>query len=252
MISSLSTFSRLWAPLFLLVLSSCHPYTKEVPTGKPLSVDNVYVDPSYDIAGITNVFLLPIDNSMEERSVQEYMPRFSSSILRSFGKYNYFNLQMDKKYRLQAGEVINLNTGRVERVKLGALGQSYNADAILQVAISEFRAFIPMHLHLKAALLDANTGQRIWTFDHVFDTGNANTTNAMRLWWNSNRAGNQSWQRFNLEKGQPSFFLDFAFGSMAKSLQERQSRNVVAIRALEKWQKEQTEEIEKNQQLTVE
>ena len=55
--------------VLLLTLMGCHPYTKEIPTGAAKVVDNVYSNPAYDHGKINNVFLLPLDNSMDNANV---------------------------------------------------------------------------------------------------------------------------------------------------------------------------------------
>ena len=78
-------------------------------------------------------------------------------------------------------------------------------------------------------MIDAETGERIWSVDDVFDTEDANVVNAMRIWWNSRIAGGDSIEHFEASMVSPGFFMNFVLYELAKSYAETRIKNVQAI-----------------------
>ena len=220
-----------------LGLSGCSGKSLEKPTGCPISVDNVYSNPGYRHSGLLNVLLLPLDNPMCIENFDMHHEEMVLAILRSFGKEHYFNLHHDPHFDETACNVIDMETGMYDRVKLGAIGEEYNSQAVLKVSVNDFRAYPPMRMKVKAVLIDTSTAERIWAFDHVFDADDANVINAMKLWWNSDIAGGDTNRnRFSLATVRPSFFSKFVFHSMARSYDVARVENVHRIRQLERQQ----------------
>jgi len=216
-----------------LGLSGCFCQNYEVPSGYPLPVDNVYSNPQYQHSDILNVLLLPLDNPMDIEDFDLHHDEMVLAILRGFGKAHYFNLHYDPRYDETAGRVMDLETGMIDRVKLGAIGEEYNSQAVLKISVNDLRTFPPMRIKVKAALIDTETGERIWAFDHVFDADDANVINAMKLWWNSNIAGGDvKRNRFDLATLRPSFFMKFVFHSMVRSYVQERVENEKSIQRL--------------------
>lgn len=213
----------------LLMVSGCRTYLKEVPTGEPMQVDNIYASPTYDHSKILNLLVLPINNPLEDQEVDLHRDSLRLSVLRNFSKFNYFNVQFDKRFHEMTDELIDLETGIYDRAKVGAIGQEYNAQALMQISIDEFRAYPPMRMKIKAMIVDSESGERVWAFDHVFDTDDANVMNAMRRWWNTRIAGGDVRNRFELSTVRPSIFTSFVFYSMAKSYGRARLDNVASI-----------------------
>jgi hypothetical protein len=220
---------RLGMTIFLLISVGCTRYAKEVPTGAPMRVDNVYANPYYDHSKLLNVLILPVDNFMERDELEFHRSQLTTAILRNWGKFNYFNVQFDPHYMETAGRIVDVDTGRLDRSKLGEVGRTYGAHAVLQISIDEFRPFPPMRMKVKAVLLDANTGERAWSFDHTFDSDDAEVVNALRYWWNTRMAGGDPRNRFEVSRVRPSVFANFVFYTMARSYGEKRVRNVEVI-----------------------
>ena len=210
-----------------VAVGGCRPCVEADPTGCSIEIDNVYADPAYDHGEIVNVLVLPFDNPMHITDFKLHHDELVHALLRNFGKYHYFNLQFDPFFDEFSGRLINLDTGKMERLKLGAVGQEYNADAVLKVSINDYRAFPPMRMRIKAMLVDANTGEKVWAFDHVFDTDDADVVNDIRRWWNSNIAGGDKRRnRFALATVRPSMFNNYVFERMAQSYASTRVDNV--------------------------
>jgi hypothetical protein len=176
-----------------------------------------------------NCLILPIANPLASRDVELHRQHLVDSALSNFGKFGYFNLQYDPAFFETSGPVIDLNTGFVDRAKLGALGVEYNADAVLQVAVTEFRPYPPMRMQVKAILVDTNTGERLWHFDHVFDTDDTDVVNLMRVWWNDRMAGGNPENRFDFDRLRPSVLASFVFYTMAQTYGDMRWDNVATI-----------------------
>lgn len=212
------SYARFFLVLVLGIgLASCNPYQREIPTGTSLRMDNVYAAPSFDYTRLVNVLILPVENPYLQRDIFESDRELAMALLRNWGKFNYFNVQFAADLDIPPSGVVNLETGAVNRLKLGAIGKDHNAQAILVVSIADFKPYFPMSMKLKAALIDVETGQRIWAFDKVFDTNDANVVNGMRTYWNTHLAGGESINRFISAKVRPSFFLNYSFYSMAET-----------------------------------
>ncbi|MBN4067388.1 hypothetical protein JYU14_04825 [Simkania negevensis] len=229
-----------------LLLCCCNPYKKEIPTGTPYTATNVYANPQYNFAQLHNLLILPIDNALREPLVEEYESRIVASILRNFGKFNYFNVQYDKDLNVLA-PIIDLDTDRIDKLKLGIIGKEHNAQGALQVSVSDLRTFPPMRAHVKAAIVDVNTGEKVWVFDQVYDMENANVINGMRVWWNALMAGGDPSSRFQVMMMQPSFFTNFVFYNMARSYEAAQLDNSRAIAQEKEHQNSLKETIRKIQ-----
>jgi hypothetical protein len=194
-------------------------------------IDNAYAKPGFCHADIKNVLLLPVENSMEIEDLEFHREEVLLSILRSFGKNNYFNVQYDREYSAVGGEIVNLDTGAMDRIALGEIGRVYNVDAVLKVDVAEYRAFAPMRMKVKAWLVTTDTGERIWAFDHVFDMDEQSVVNAYRIWWNCKLEGGDPKNRYGVSRVRPSLFSNFVFHSMAKTYETERVHNVAAIRS---------------------
>ncbi|MDF2576921.1 MAG: hypothetical protein K0S74_405 [Chlamydiales bacterium] len=219
------------APLIacLGVISSCHPYQKQIPTGFSIKLENVYANPKYDHSKVNNVLCLPIQNPLRNQQLIFAQNDIKLSLLRNFGKFNYFNIQYPTHMEESMGEVVNLDTGTINRLKLGAIGEQFSTQAILQVSIMDYRPFTPMRLQLKAVLVDCQTGEKVWAADQVFDAQDAHVINGMRIWWNTYVAGGNANQRFSTSMINPSFFIDFALFNLAQSYGDARVKNTEAI-----------------------
>lgn len=205
--------------LFVLQMGCCcNKGQYECTTGCPMPVKNVYANPTYPHAEVLNCLLLPLDDPMHIADFSMYEDDMVLEVVRSFGKEQYFSLQYDPQFNESQYTIVDLETGMIDRVRLGAIGEKYNSEAVLKVSINDYRPFPPMRMKVKAALIDTRTGERIWAFDQVFDADDADVINAMKLWWNSNIAGGDTRRnRFDLATVRPSFFNKFVFHTMARS-----------------------------------
>jgi hypothetical protein len=215
--------------LSVTLFTGCHPYKKQIPTGPGKQVQNVYSNPNIDHSKILNVLLLPVGNPLEMRQISTQERGIILNILRNFGKFHYFNLQTIDKSKIEPDEIINLETGEIDRFKVGDLGKNYHAQAILKVSLQELRTFMPLRMKIKAALIDTESGERIWAVDDVFDTEDANVVNAMRIWWNTRIAGGDSIEHFEASMVSPGFFMNFVLYELARSYSEMRIENVKAI-----------------------
>lgn len=236
---------RFLSVLVLLAVASCARVHREIPTGTAMAVDNVYADPSFDHSSVQNVLLLPLDNFMEVDSVEFHRDHLTSSLIRNFGKFNYFNVFFDRHFESTSGRVIDLDTGRLDRMQLGEVGLTYNAQGLLQVSIDEFHPYPPMRMKVKASLYNADTGKRVWSFDHTFDADDAEVVNAMRLWWNSRIAGGDVRNRFEVGRIRPTVFSNFVFYTMARSYGDARIRNYEVVEEERARESEEKKEREK-------
>lgn len=217
---------------FLVVLVGCsHPQTQRL-TGYPMVIDNVYSNPSYDHSCILNVLVLPMDNPLESSEVALHYENLLMALIRNLGKFNYFNVHTDPYFDERSGPIVNLDTGYVDRVKLGEVGRYYNSQAVLKLSITDFQAYPPMRMKVKALLLDADTGERIWAFDHTFDMDDASVVNGLRSWYNERMAGADEKSRFEVSSIRPSVFSNFIFYTLARSYERARVKNMRAIAEL--------------------
>lgn len=240
--------SLLISPLAILVAlgtSGCGKYDRECVLRTPMPYDNVYANPGYDHSHILNVLVLPLDNPMCDLEIERNEDRFMESILSSFGKYNFFNVYTDPHYHETAGKIVNLNTGFIDRAKLGEVGRIYNVDAVMQISITDYQPFEPMRMKVKGALVDTNTGERVWHFDHTFDGDDQAMVNALRCWYNQNMAGGDKTTKFQVSKIRPSVFQSFIFTSMAEAYEETRLRNTIAIEEEKERRRQERQELEK-------
>jgi hypothetical protein len=242
--------TRFWmisplAALLALGVGGCKKYDDVSVLRTPMPYDNVYANPGYDHAHILNVLVLPLDNPMCDEEIERNNDQFMQSILSSFGKYNFFNVHNDPHFKETAGEIINLNTGFIDRAKLGEIGRIYNADAVIQIAITDYQPFEPMRMKVKGALIDTNTGERVWHFDHTFDGDDQAMVNALRCWYNQNMAGGDKTTKFDVSKIRPSVFQSFIFTSMAEAYEYTRLRNTIAIEEEKERRRQERQELEK-------
>jgi TolB-like protein len=237
--------TRLLSFLLLgLCLTGCHPVGREIPTGDAIAINNVFADPSFKHSEIQNVLLLPIDNFMELDTIEFHRNTLTTSVLRNFGKFNYFNVFYDRHFAATSGRIIDLDAARLDRTQLGEVGVTYGVQALLQLSIDEFQAYPPMRMKVKATLYNANTGERFWAFDHVFDTDDAEVVNSMRLWWNGRIAGGDIKNRFEVSRVRPTLFANYVFYTMAQSYGDARMTNLHVVEELrEKAKKERREQL---------
>lgn len=220
--------------LAVMISGCCKKSCYECPTGCPLLVKNVYANPTYPHEQVLNTLLLPLDNPMNIADFSMYNEDMVLEIVRSFGKEQYFSVQYDPEFDETDKTIVDLETGTLDRIRLGAVGEKYNSQAVLKVSINDYRPYPPMRMKVKAALIDTRSGERIWAFDQVFDADDADVINAMKLWWNSNIAGGDTRRnRFDLATVRPSFFNKFVFHTMARSYVVARVANAHAAAAAE-------------------
>lgn len=224
----------------LLFLTTCQVYKKQVPTGSAFRASNVYSNLDYRHENLSNVYLLEIENKSKDPLVEGQRQNFENAILRSFAKFHYFNLQHDPFF--ENSSLIDIDSGRVDNFKVGLLGEEKGAQAVLKVSLSQYRSYFPMRLHVKAVLVDCDTGQRIWAIDEVFDCDEARVVNGMRYWWNTHVAGGFSDNRFSLSSLRPEFFLNYVFYTVADSYAKVRIAAVKSVRREKRrleWEEEE-------------
>jgi len=214
--------------------TSCQFYSKEIPTGFPIKLENVYINTQYDHASIANVLILPVANPWLNKQVDRYKIDIAQSIARNFGKFQYFNTYYPTDIASSIKNVIDVDIGTFNRIQMGELGQQFHAQVVLQVSLSDFKTYPPMKSHVKALLIDVNTGEKIWSVDQVFDTSDAKIINGMRIWWNTYRAGGAPQERFDANLQSPRFFIDFVFHSIAQSYGDARIKETNSIKKVAK------------------
>ena len=234
--------------LIAFSFTSCRTYQKAIVTGKPVEIDNTYTNPGYAHGDIKNVLVLPLENPMYHPDVERYREDLMVAVLRNLGMFNYFSVQFDPNYGDLAGTFMDLDTYQVDRVKLGAVGKLYHADAVLKLAVTDYQVFPPMRMKIKVLMVDVNTGERIWAFDHVFDTDDVGVVNAMRTWWNTHRAGGDVNARFEVSQVRPSFFMNYVFHTLADSYGKSRVKNVASIEEQKKQEEKMERSIHRTQQ----
>lgn len=233
--------------LLTALLPSCSTQKRVLPTGAPLCVENSFSCPGYDHSQILNVLVLPIQNSMLSENIAIKEKDFVLDLMRNFGKFGYFNLQFDQFYDETSEPVIDINRGEVDRSWLGAIGQEYNVQAVMQVSIDEYQAFAPMKMKVRAVMVDTNSGERVWGFDQVFDGDDADMMNLLRLWWNCRMAGGDERNNFEMATIRPSIFSNFVFYEMAESYGRARLENVGAVKEEEEYYEHAANQIERKQ-----
>ena len=216
----------------ILFFSSCHPYEKQVTTGDPLVLDNAYANPAYPHSKLTNVLLLPLENPLNNKHIDHYNKLITLSVLRNFGKFNYFNIQFQEAPELAEKNIVDLQTNTYDRALLGAIGKEYNAQGILKISLLDFSPYPPMNAKAKAVLFDAETGEEVWSFDQVFDAEDVDTMNSLRMWWNVRKAGGHPHQRFENSLVRPSLFIDYFSYQISQSYNSSRENNVKTLQAL--------------------
>jgi TolB-like protein len=237
---------------YLFTMTSCQLFRKQIPTGSAFPATNVYANVSYDHSKLQNVYLLPVDNPFEDPTIEMNRDEFAKSLLRNFAKYHFFHIDYDKFYPKNAERVIDLSTGKIDRFKIGYLSKEHNAQAVMKVSIDEYQPFFPMRIRVKAMLIDSSSGERIWAFDEVFDSDDANVVNGMRYWWNAKKAGGFSSNRFSLNVLRPEFFTSYAFDTMADSYGRARVANVETIINQRTLRAKKAEEIKQMQKQVYE
>lgn len=217
------------AGILSMLCTSCQFSNKEFLTGFPMTMDSNYADPGYPHEDVLNVLVLPLENSMESDFVSRYSHDIVLSALRNFGKFNYFNVHYDAEFFETAGPLLDMETGYIDRIALGETGRVYNSDAVLRISIAEYRPFPPMRMKIKAWLVDTQTAERVWAFDHVFDMDDTAVVNAFKLWWNREIEGGDHMNRYSVSRVRPSMFHNFVFHSMAKSYEQSRIHNARAV-----------------------
>ncbi len=233
-------------------ISGCHPYKKQIPTGEPKRIQNAYSSPKYDHTHLLNVLVLPVDNPMRLNAVEMQEKEILLSVVRNMGKFNYFNLQTLDEDQLAPGTIIDLEAGEVNRLKLGELGKDHNAQAVLKVSVQDYQTFAPLRIKIKAALVDSQTGERIWAIDEVFDSQDAEVINGMRIWWNTriSAGGSNTNYDFLANHISPGFFLNYVLYEVAQSYSEMRIANMKAVaQEREKLMQEQARVEEMRQQV---
>jgi hypothetical protein len=61
---------------------------------------------------------------------------------------------------------------------LTTLRADYGVDGILFTDLTHYRPYQPISIGVRSKLVDAQTGQVRWAFDHLFDSGNLETAKA--------------------------------------------------------------------------
>ncbi len=220
-----------WTLVALAIfLTGCVHFERAPLTGPVKQVDNCFANPCYNHAKLVNVLLLPLENIHAEEAIDYHHHELTESCIRGFSKFGYFNVQHDPFVR--SHPVVDLESGAIDRVELGELGNEYNADGVLKVSLVDFRPFDPMRLHVKAQLNDTATGERIWAFDEVFDSDDAEVINLMRTFWNTRSAGAHPESRFEVERLRPGFFSQFVFYTMAQSYGRVRAETLRAVEVL--------------------
>jgi len=119
---------------------------------------------------------LPLESSLGE---------LDAALREELGKTSLFELVPVSRETL-ATEFGRRQVSSVEVVPgdfLTKLRFAYGVDGVLFTDLTHYRPYRPIAIGLRSKLVDANTGQVRWAFEHLFDAGNAITANAAEHWY---------------------------------------------------------------------
>jgi hypothetical protein len=63
---------------------------------------------------------------------------------------------------------------------LARLREKFGVDGVLLADVTNFSAYRPVSMGVRAKLVDAATGQIRWAFDYIFDTGHSSVAEAAK------------------------------------------------------------------------
>ena len=206
----------LFCALFL-TLTGCQSSYKDASAIDQMQKAAVYANLQYDRHQVLNVLLLPVGNPTNSSAVDKNRDGLALAILRDFSQFHHFHVQYLKDNAAAAQWVEKAVAGELDSNALAALSRRYHAQAVLLVDVAEYSAIPPMKMDLHATLFDGDSGERIWSYAHAFDSKNPDVVEGMRQWWNSRHLGNQTAAAFQPQAVHPSFFMAYVFHEMAQS-----------------------------------
>jgi hypothetical protein len=102
---------------------------------------------------------------------------------------------------------------------LGRVARETGAQAVLFLDITQSKSYPPLLLSFRTRLVDAATGETVWTADELFDSAHAPTARAARRHARANSNGPGDHGHGLLQS--PTRFADYAFQAITRLLPPR-------------------------------
>jgi TolB-like protein len=188
---------------------------RSIIINEPPRTNHYYVNPRANMATVGRVALLELDNLS---SHQELAGTFTQTLADELGKRSLFSLRkvMRSDAIWQSLKLDNMQAHTLD--DLAAARQALSADAVLFGTIQRYMSFPHLQMSLTLKLVDTRSGQLLWAFEDVWDSGDKTVERRMQNYFkNQMRTGYEpiNWQ---ILVTSPLAFNGFVAWEVAKTL----------------------------------
>ena len=171
-----------WAGLFALsgVLASCQSVAPQVgdmfrPDYRP---DNVFAYPAKLSLNLQRVAVLPLAAETTGSDLPEGCQALTPVLWEQLIKMKRFEVvAVDAaKLRSRTGQVNWTGAENLPPDFLAFLRREYGCDGVLFVEVTTYRAYAPLAVGWRMKLVDARSGQIVWSADELFDAARRNVS----------------------------------------------------------------------------
>ncbi|MEO5959537.1 MAG: hypothetical protein ABIZ49_08070 [Opitutaceae bacterium] len=132
------------------------------------------------LGGIRRIVLLPIaGGSLASSEVASALDPVFAGALQLEHRFEIVPLSREECLRRFRAEAVS-SVASLPADFLTTLGRDFNAEAVLFVDLTVYRAYRPLALGLRAKLAAIDGGRLIWSFDNVFSADDPAVANAAR------------------------------------------------------------------------
>ena len=183
----------------------------------PPRTNHYYINPRANMATVGRVALLELDNLSTR---QELAETFTQTLADELGKRSLFSIRkvMRSDTVWQTLKLDNMKSHTLD--DLAAARQALSADAVLFGTIQRYMSFPHLQISLTLKLVDTRSGQLLWAFEDVWDSGDKAVEKRMQKYFKEQMRTGYEPMDWNILVTSPLAFNRFVAWEVAQTLPE--------------------------------
>ena len=159
--------------LGVMLCAGCHAISRP----EPPRTNHYYINPRANFTTVGRVVLLELENLSARQELSEIL---SQTLADGLNKQHLFSVQT-VMHSDPIWQTLNLDNIKAQALDdLAALRQTLNVGGVLFGTIQRYQSFPHLQVSINLKLVDTRSGQLLWAFEDVWDSGDKAVENRMR------------------------------------------------------------------------
>jgi hypothetical protein len=198
----------------VFAVGGCHLRRPKPPVP---AAHTVYQSPNLATGAIRRVLLLPVANQTNNLVAGDRFYELLASEITNIRCFDTVRVNLHEAHLIESET--DVRNGRFAEETLVELRDIYNVDAIMFTSLKDFRAYWPPRFSASMQLVNASTGETVWSIDGVWDARDENVSKMAQRSFKASTAGRLTGDT-ELVLQSPEYMGKFVACQMASSLKQ--------------------------------